>query len=431
MAISRIDKFIFEVSGKETIKEAASRRQRPLQIICNVPLKEKHTEMIKMAVDLGVRVFSGEIHLYLHSDYDSLLAELIYEGASFGDPKRIVRMNGSPSYELPSIKIATPEGPGLIADSDGWVAYMGMPSLQKCDWASTIASAFAVSCAFASLVKAELLGKGGASTPWHFNLLNLSEDTEFGKDYELSKDIDIGHIGILGAGAIGSAVGYLLKLSNWRAKIDVIDSQRYEEPNQETSLLITKSDVLASPKKAEFLAAILDDGERLIAKPFVKRVDETCELLKVQRDIFICGVDNIETRTCLDEVNSPLLLNAGLGGSKFDAGHVLYTEHGKIDGHLSENYRGKSKPASDLSSEVPAEFRDQCSRLNYESVSLAAPFLSLASAALLLSGCARRALNITGEVNYLKADLLGYQRSMQKKMRVKESNSISDVTPEL
>ncbi|MNL74292.1 hypothetical protein D3C87_1999070 [compost metagenome] len=59
-----------------------------------------------------------------------------------------------------------------------------------------------------------------------------------------------------------------------------------------------------------------------------------------------------------------------------------------------------------------------CSRLNYESASLAAPFIALAAGALLTVACAREALKVHARVNYIKIDLFGYQQAMDIRSKV-------------
>lgn len=48
--------------------------------------------------------------------------------------------------------------------------------------------------------------------------------------------------------------------------------------------------------------------------------------LLVARDAFVCVVDNPETRRVLNNVNSSILVNAGLGGRREDVGHLARAE---------------------------------------------------------------------------------------------------------
>jgi|HubBroStandDraft_2_1064218.scaffolds.fasta_scaffold485515_1 hypothetical protein len=122
----------------------------------------------------------------------------------------------------------------------------------------------------------------------------------------------------------------------------------------------------------------------------------------------VVGVDNAELRQVLDQVRMPIH-NAGVGGSREDAGHVLWSRHdnGARDYVLSSLYRSVDATAAPSSESAPADITDECSRVSYANVSLAAPFLGLSAGALLAAGLARRTEENT---NYLKIDLLGEQR---------------------
>lgn len=420
MSVSRVNKMIFEISGKNTIAEVAARRERPIQIAVASPGSEKNALMVGMATDLALRMYSGEIRIHLAQPASELEAALIKLSIDYDGNDRVRVVRGSLDQALPTLRIGRGDG-GIVADSSGWSAYIGCVGPES-EWAPVPACAFAVSCAFARLVKVSLLGKADASRPWTLNLLTSTEKRLASGEERAFRELDLGLIGLLGAGAIGSAFAYLLRQSGWRASVDVIDYQRYEEPNEETSLLITRADVLASPKKAERLAALLNT-DLIRAAPFVERVIAQSEILLKRRNVFICGVDNVETRLGLDCVNSPLLLNAGLGGTKYDAGHLLFSEHDVGDQRLSALYHPsfvtETLPAG--SSHHPHEFQDQCSRLFYDSVSLAAPFMALASAALLLSGVVRSNVGLNSVVQYLKIDLLGQQSSLQTRLRMPAS----------
>src|SRR5438270_229123 len=66
---------------------------------------------------------------------------------------------------------------------------------------------------------------------WDFCLLRFSSKDQAPTIAQQS--ISIGKCGLLGAGGIGSAVGYVLSISNWSGQIDIIDNDIFETPNLE------------------------------------------------------------------------------------------------------------------------------------------------------------------------------------------------------
>jgi hypothetical protein len=209
---------------------------------------------------------------------------------------------------------------------------------------------------------------------------------------------------LLGAGAIGSAFGWLVSLDGSRARVAVVDHDAYEQPNEETSLTVGKADVLARHRKAAHLAARLRDAG-IDADPHDDRVDEHSPLLRWPWDVFVCAVDNVPTRRALDAVNARILVNAGVGGDADAAATVLWTRHGESDPRLSQIYsadhRDAHKPAR-----IPKEVRqDECSRTLYEGVSMAAPFVALAAASLLIASCAHAALGMSVTPNEVEFDM--------------------------
>jgi hypothetical protein len=226
-------------------------------------------------------------------------------------------------------------------------------------------------------------------------------------------------VGLLGAGALGTAVAYVLLKSRAKAELMVIDPQSYDDPNLETCILAEHAAVSLPMKKADFLAEALA-GEGITARAERRRIEAGDGLLKEKWDAFICGVDNPETRRILDETNTGMLLNAGLGDTKEDAGFVLWTRHGSGDALLSETYAPLANNGGDNGKEgpaIPREFRDVCTRMAYQGVSLSIPFAALAAGSLLVAGLYHVARGEAPADNYFQMDLFGKQSRYLKEMR--------------
>jgi hypothetical protein len=136
--------------------------------------------------------------------------------------------------------------------------------------------------------------------------------------------------------------------------------------------------------------------------------------LRERRDLFVCAVDNSETRRALDAVSAPFIINAAVGGSRLDAGHVLMSRHGPDEATLSSLYPDRGDGGgSNADDSAPQEVQDACSRVAYAGVSLAAPFIATAAAALAMTECGRRVLRDDTGPNYLKLDVFGKQQALQ------------------
>jgi hypothetical protein len=234
---------------------------------------------------------------------------------------------------------------------------------------------------------------------------------------DLPAELDVGRLALLGAGAIGNGVAFVLDASGWTADLTVIDGQAYEEPNHETSVLISPSEACLERRKAKVLADLVR-RPGLAARGEDKIVTATSRFLAEPFDTFLCAVDNPETRRMLDGVRARSLLNAGVGAARSDAGHVVWSRHEPGDPPLSSRYgAGALSVATPRPAARAPRDLDQCSRVAYDDVSLAAPFMGLAAGALLVAGCVPQARHRTGAVRHLTFDLLKLQAAMQARRR--------------
>jgi len=224
--------------------------------------------------------------------------------------------------------------------------------------------------------------------------------------------IDFGKVGLLGAGNLGSAVGYVLSLSGWAGQLHIIDFQAFEKANLETCISAHVQEVRVPLRKASALAGIFVD-HRIVATERRCEVKRGEPLLGEKWDSFICAVDNPETRLILDEVNAGFLINAGLGANRYDAGWVFLTQHGPDHPTLSSIYKESTSEAG-ISDYVPEEFRDECSRMSYQGVSLALPFAGLAAGSLLVAGLYHQATGSRTKFSSIRMDLFAKQQKLTR-----------------
>lgn len=195
----------------------------------------------------------------------------------------------------------------------------------------------------------------------------------------------------------------------------IIDDACYGEENLETSMLLERRAALDGAPKAETLAARMA-RPGLVSTWNKSRVDSASPILKEDYEVFICAVDNAETRRKLDGVRAGALVNAAVGGAVVDAGHALWSRHTPGDPPLSHLYPpGSGTTIPEPGEHVPAEFADKCSVVAYAGVTMAAPFVALASASLAVASCAQHALGTQAESRYVKVDLLGQQRMLDRR----------------
>ncbi len=419
MRVSRIDKLINEMTRAPSLASSADARALPFNLVLSGHIEPaKRAVMAHIATTLALRCFSGPVVLQGDPRWPGVPAEggdlgsTIHAAArAFGSPERIGWSSGSPGAG-PVLRIGASEpGIGHLADAAGWVAGVNieLPPLVS---AEAPACAFAVACTFAQVFASSVLGKARHEA-WTFSVRDHRVDPEAPTSHEPAP-LDLGPVGLLGAGAIGSAVAYALWLSNWTASLQIFDRETYDEPNLETTCLIHREHVRKCAPKAVALAEV-SRRLGLAVAGFRATIASGSLELTVARRFFVCGVDNPETRRVLDRTRAKTLLNGAVGGSAFDAGHVLFTRHGAGDPTLSARYPAReSPPVSSGASHLPLEVRDECSRVAYEGVGVAAPFIAVATGAMLAGACAAevKGLSRRDRPNYVKLDLLGLQHKL-------------------
>lgn len=418
---SRPQKFIREVTGVASLEEAEKLRSQPFWLIVHEDAAPRIHVMVRALVAIAIRSTSGTIHIRTDgSDPFSArvgnLAEM--EAGKYGCLDRLsVGPRRADEQIGPGIGIGIAI-PGLITvDAAGMYATVNRVFPKSAATPHASAACFSAAIGFAKYFNSAILGRSkSAQESWVFSLADFRQDEP--TDLDLQKPVpatDLRKAHLLGAGAIGSAFCYSISLSSDGADLEIVDKERYDEPNQETTFFINKGVAARNQPKAIVLADFARREGLLITPHGMKALAEDDEYLAHECDVFICAVDNPETRRILDRVNSRVLLNAGLGGTRLDAGHVLVSVHGHDTEALSRLYPATSDGIVAAEGPAPREIKDDCSRVAYNSVSLAAPFMALASGALLHALCHGLAHNAP-PISYLKLDLLAWQQSIIRKL---------------
>ncbi len=411
MTTSRIGKFLCETTGAARFDTAQARRARDVLLLTS---ERAHPTLVRSAVALTLRCFLGKT-LVVAEPGATLPAELVNEvkaeAAAYGETDRVSFVAAAHADRL--VLGLGCSCAGVFVDAHGWsvsVNELG-PRLAPTAPAAAFAAAAGVAKLFASII--------GRDSPvvheaWTAPLLDLPAGDDLWAEPPI---IELGRVIVIGAGAIGAGLGHVLRGSGWRGDVLYVDSQRYDEPNHETTLLISKDAAMRQRPKAATLARLVE-SRGIVARGVEEHIVENHPLLTEPAAALVCAVDNVDTRQLLDRTAAAVVFNAGVGGSRLDAGHVLWTRHDRETPPLSTLYRTSADPRGARSGGPSDIVTDECSRFAYESVSLAAPFMGLAAGALLAAGLAQHALGMSAPTNYLKLDLLGLQRwSTRRVMR--------------
>ena len=408
--ISRVNKFIRELVGTDSLAEASAVRNHDVTIVIgNVEIFRQRV-LALTAVALLVRCISGRVLVMFESDNvqnKCLLKSMIDEAEKIGCGPRVqlVAVLNGPTFGLATARPCT-----VRVDAIGWIAGINKNFNVNLS-AVAPAAIFSVACGVAKLFWASVSGMNKfQAEEYSISLSDFSLNPQLPHTFE-HLEHDLGEIVMVGAGAIGSAFAYTLYHSKWKAKIHIIDRDRYNPPNIETTLLINLSDVVKNKPKAFALAEKIN-SPNIFATGEKSEITLAGDEIKGKPKFIISAVDNPETRRALNPKNrSTILVNGGVGGSKEDAGHILASRHGCHDPLISVLYKDNHSNTGS-STNPPDEITDECSRLAYNNVAMAAPFLGTACGALLAAICIQNNSSYTPSHHYLKLDILKQQSKM-------------------
>jgi len=421
MGINRTDKLVAGILGLDSLSVAGDLRIRAVEIVvAERPLR--HIRGMVHAVGcLLLRCFRGNVWIRGVDGHgerclvviETLAEKLREESFSHSGVDRIV-VGAAPTGTI-RIGIGVLLDGAISIDAAGWSIGVNQ-LLESREVAVAPAAAFAAACGVGKLFAVEVLGRSGVAVEsWSFSLAGMHLlHNERGPD--LAVISNLGRIGVLGAGAVGSAIGYILLQASFDVEVIVIDDDVYAEENLDTTLLLERATALKGLPKAKALSSSLS-REGLHASAHIERVERGSLILKQPFDSFICAVDNAESRRELDGSQAGLLINAGVGGSSRDAGHVICSKHVAQSQPLSALYPPAIGNQPKVAEEhLPREIRaDLCSAVvdQYRGVAMAAPFIALTAASLTVAVAMRHSLGAVSGPLVMKMDVLGIQSMME------------------
>lgn len=215
--------------------------------------------------------------------------------------------------------IARPHLPWTVINSHGWLARVSsgdrdLPS--DCSQANPIgalgAASLGVTDVFKRLIQLrETRGRffNGLLFSLYTYQTNISDPGPV-----LPPDFQ-GDVLMVGAGAIGNGIGYLLSQLPVRGHVDIVDTQLFQPENLGTCILIGPSDVDVPKPKAEAVAAVLRangisaNGYQSDFAPFSKGFGHTVPYPKV----ILNALDNVETRHQVQDVWPDLIIDGAIG----------------------------------------------------------------------------------------------------------------------
>lgn len=214
---------------------------------------------------------------------------------------------------------ARPDLPWTVINSHGWLARVSSGGLDlppDCSQSNPIGALAAASLGITEVFKRLIQLRETRGKP--FNGLSFSlyayQTGVVDPGPMLPPELP-GDVFMVGAGAIGNGIGYLLSQLPITGHVDIIDAQVFQPENLGTCILIGPTDVSENIAKAEVLAAFLR-GSKISAKgyrseivPYAKHFGQMFPYPKV----ILNGLDNVEARHQVQDVWPDLIIDGAIG----------------------------------------------------------------------------------------------------------------------
>lgn len=213
--------------------------------------------------------------------------------------------------------VAHPDLPWTVVNSHGWLARVSSGNLDlpgDCGQPNPIAALAAASLAVTDVFKRLIQLR---ETRGRFlNGLSFSLYTYHTGAVDAGPALPaelIGDVLVVGGGAIGNGIGYLLLQLPMRGSVDIVDAQAFQPENLGTCILIGPDDV--GTGKAETLATLLR-ANRISAKGYRSDFAQFSGLFGLALPypkVILNGLDNIEARHQVQDVWPDLIIDGAIG----------------------------------------------------------------------------------------------------------------------
>ncbi|MFN7138215.1 MAG: hypothetical protein ACK4UN_02630, partial [Limisphaerales bacterium] len=206
MSISRVTKAIAVMRREQRFSNAEDIRKIDVDIYLPATITLEASQMAQVAVALVLRCFTGNLRVHGVPEEHSVKATLQSEARKVGGIERLqLKPNNVGEWRL---ALCHRRDGAVSADVSGWNARMNGTFTERIP-AAAPAIAFSVACVIAKLFSAAILGnhKNFLET-WDFCLLRFGVNEI--DQIAVPSNVNLGRVALLGAGAIGSAAGYIL-----------------------------------------------------------------------------------------------------------------------------------------------------------------------------------------------------------------------------
>lgn len=212
---------------------------------------------LELLVRLSARLYPNlQIHnLSKNKEFNDSLQEL----AKSINPKINLSTKRKPTVSLIAGKIGKyPDGKRIFLGSDGWVSKFSLNKQQGFNQTTNPFGASAAAC-FASsnlfrLVFKNHLPKGQLDDEFTFSVLTLEKDPVDYTSVDIS-NVNIGTFHLVGLGAIGNGVTWILKHLDLEGQLHLIDKEVVDLSNLQRYILCDQSSYQSQKPKVELMKA--------------------------------------------------------------------------------------------------------------------------------------------------------------------------------